>query len=254
MFDVSENKSYDIAAYGFGKKIEQHGFEILSCVSARQGKKIFGNDPDITEVKPEFDLLTDWVEKNPAGKVAANEELLRKYGYDDATVHHRTVLFTSQWRTDALNMPDHSLLYHAGAYSQFKMPGVCRLTSVEKDGSSVCVGPLDAKNYQRKVYKFDTSGRFKPETEGSIIVPTEDCYIQGFLLKKHFAFKCTVTDWQSFNVTKPTYLIEFTTNEVNAAEAGRQWLQQFEDGLIEFVDRVPKEYKWDGYAEGFSEK
>ena len=36
--------------------------------------------------KPEFDLLTDWVEKNPAGKVAANEVLLRKYGYDHATV------------------------------------------------------------------------------------------------------------------------------------------------------------------------
>ena len=32
MFDITENKSYDIAAYGFGKKIEQHGFEILSCV------------------------------------------------------------------------------------------------------------------------------------------------------------------------------------------------------------------------------
>ena len=52
MYDITTNKSYDIAAYGFGKKIEQHGFEILSCVSARQGKKIFGNDPDITEVKP----------------------------------------------------------------------------------------------------------------------------------------------------------------------------------------------------------
>ena len=51
MYDITTNKSYDIAAYGFGKKIEQHGFEILSCVSAREGKKIFGNDPDITEVK-----------------------------------------------------------------------------------------------------------------------------------------------------------------------------------------------------------
>ena len=244
MYDISENKSYDIAAYGFGKKTEQHGFEILSCVSAREGKKIFGNDPDITEVKPDFDLLADWITKNPSGKVAAAETLLRKYGYDDATVHHRTVLFTSQWRTDALNMPDHSLLYHAGAYSQFKMPGVCRLTSVVKDGSSVCVGPQDARNYQRKVYKYETSGRFKPETEGSIIVPTEDCYIQGFLLKRHMAFKCTVTDWQSFNVTKPTWLIEFTTDEVDPVATGRQWLQQFEDGLIEFVDRVPKEYKY----------
>ena len=42
---------------------------------------------------------------------------------------------------------------------------------------------------EKEVYKFETSGRFKPETEGSIIVPTEDCYIQGFLLKKHFAFQ-----------------------------------------------------------------
>ena len=141
-------------------------------------------------------------------------------------------------------MPDHSLLYHAGAYSQFKMPGVSRLTSVEKDGSSVCVGPMDATNYQRTVCKFETSGRFKPETEGSIIVPTEDCYIQGFLLKRHMAFKCTVTDWQSFNVTKPTWLIEFTTNAIDPVVTGRQWLQQFEDGLIEFVDRVPKEYKY----------
>ena len=46
MYDITTNKSYDIASYGFGKKIEQHGFEILSCVSAREGKKIFGNDPD----------------------------------------------------------------------------------------------------------------------------------------------------------------------------------------------------------------
>jgi hypothetical protein len=58
------------------------------------------------------------------------------------------------------------------------------------------------------------------------------------------AFKCTVTDWQSFNVTKPTWLIEFTTTEVDPVATGRQWLQQFEDGLIEFVDRVPKEYKY----------
>ena len=101
-------------------------------MSARQGKKIFGNDPDITEVKPDFDLLVTWITKNPSGKVATNEALLRKYGYDHATVHHRTVLFTSQWRTDALNMPDHSLLYHAGSFSQFKMPGVSRLTSAKR--------------------------------------------------------------------------------------------------------------------------
>ena len=50
-----------------------------------------------------------------------------------------------------------------------------------------------------------------------------------------------MTDWQSFNVTKPTYVIEFTTNVINPVETGRQWLQQFDDGLIEFVDRVPKE-------------
>ena len=63
-------------------------------------------------------------------------------------------------------------------------------------------------------------------------------------MKKHMAFKCTVTDWQSLNVTKETYLIEFTTNVIDPVSTGRQWLQQFDDGLIEFVDRVPLEYKY----------
>ena len=242
MYDITTNKSYDIASYGFGKKIEQHGFEILSCVSAREGKKIFGNDPDIVEVKPPFisegvDLLDDWVSKNPSGKVAAAESLIREYGLHNATVHHRSILFTSQWKSDALTMPNHSLLYHKGAYSQFKLPGIVRLTSVEKDGSSVCAGPKDGKNFKRIVYKFSTSGRFKPETDGSIIIPSEDCYIQGTLLKQHMAFKCTVTEWQSLNVNKETYLIEFTTNDVDSTTVSRQWMQQFEDGLIEFVSR-----------------
>ncbi len=237
MYDITTNKSYDIAAYGFGTKIEQHGFEILSCVSAREGKKIFGNDPDITEVVPEFDILADWITKNPSGKVAANEDLIRKYGLHNATVHHRSILFTSKWKSDALTMPDHSLLYYPGSYSQYKLPGVVRLTSQEKDGSSVCVGPLDAKNYARYVYKIDESTTFKPKTVGSIIVPTEDCFVQGFKLNQHMAFKCSVDEWQSLNITKAMYLLEFTTNEVNAVECGRQWLQQFEDGLIEFVSR-----------------
>ncbi len=250
MYDISENKSYDIAAYGFGKKIEQHGFEILSCLSARQGKKIFGNDPDIVEVVPEFDILADWISKNPGGKVEAGETLIRKYGLHNATVHHRSILFTSKWKSDALSMPDHSLLYHAGSYSQYKLPGVVRLTSQEADGSSVCIGPKNGDNFQRYVHKIDESTTFKPKTLNSIILPTEDCYLQGFKLKQHFAFKCTVDEYQSLNITKPMYIIEFTTNPVNAVECGRQWLQQFEDGLIEFVDRIPVEYKVKDISEG----
>ena len=103
----------------------------------------------------------------------------------------------------------------------------------------MCIGPQNGENFARYVYKIDADTTFKPKTLNSIILPTEDCFLQGFKLNQHLAFKCTVDEWQSLNITKPMYLIEFTTNPVNAIESGRQWLQQFEDGLIEFVDRVP---------------
>ena len=239
MYDLSETQSYQIAQYGFGKVIEQHGFSVLSCDNARLHKKIFGHDPDIQQIQPDFDVLTDWIEKNPDGKVAADETVMRKYYHENhrMTVHHRTLVFTSEWRSDSINVPWYSIIYKKGASTHIKLPGVTRLISQEAGGSSFCAGPDDFTQYERFVHKYETNGTFRPKTLGSIIIPSEDCFIQGTVMKKHFAFKCTVDREQSLVVTKPTYILEFTTNPVNTLQLCRDWFQQYEDGLIKIVDR-----------------
>ena len=167
-----------------------------------------GNDPDIEEIKPPLvsegvDVLSDWVSKNPKGLVAQQEELIRKHGMTDACIHHRSVVFTSTWKSDSINQPFHSILYKAGAMTTFKMPHVTRLTSLEANGSSMCVGPKDGTQYDRFLHKLDNDTNFKPKAVGSILVPTEDCLIQGTLMKQHFAFKCTVDGYQKITLTKP---------------------------------------------------
>ena len=42
-------KDSRIAQYSFGRSISQFGVTVYSCTSAREGKKIFGNDPDPTK-------------------------------------------------------------------------------------------------------------------------------------------------------------------------------------------------------------
>ena len=39
-------KDSRIAKYSFGRSISQFGMTVYSCTTAREGKKIFGNDPD----------------------------------------------------------------------------------------------------------------------------------------------------------------------------------------------------------------
>ena len=62
-----------IAQYSFGRSISQFGLTVFSCTSAREGKKIFGNDPDPTTeiiLDSTDDIVTEHIKNNPNGKVA----------------------------------------------------------------------------------------------------------------------------------------------------------------------------------------
>ena len=55
-------KDSRIAQYSFGRSISQFGVTVFSCTSARNGKKIFGNDPDPTTeiiLDSTDDIVTD---------------------------------------------------------------------------------------------------------------------------------------------------------------------------------------------------
>ena len=64
--------------------LSQFGVTVYSCTNAREGKKIFGNDPDPTTdiiLDSLTDLVKAHIEANPDGKVAAYEDIIRECGY-----------------------------------------------------------------------------------------------------------------------------------------------------------------------------
>ena len=49
MQELATTQDARISQYSFGQSISQFGVTVYSCKFAKQGKKIFGNDPDPTK-------------------------------------------------------------------------------------------------------------------------------------------------------------------------------------------------------------
>tara|TARA_Y100001963_G_scaffold160011_1_gene267036 strand:+ start:67 stop:453 length:387 start_codon:yes stop_codon:yes gene_type:complete len=128
-------------------------------------------------------------------------------------------------------------VYHNGAYTHFRFPGLARLISEEEGGVVSCQGFEDLHATNRRVYFYEKNGAFTPAGNGSILVPMHDCWYNQQKLAQHFPFSITDSTMVQITVDKPTIVIEFTREEPDVAEFGRTWLQQIEDGLIEIVDR-----------------
>ena len=131
-----------IAQYSFGRSISQFGLTVFSCTSAREGKKIFGNDPDPTTeiiLDSTDDIVTEHIKNNPNGKVAGYENIIRECG-QTYQVHYRTVSFGSTWKSCSLKPAKYSIVYHNGAHTNFRFPSINRLTSLESGGVAACSG------------------------------------------------------------------------------------------------------------------
>ena len=116
-------KDSRIAQYSFGKSISQFGVTVYSCTNARDGKKIFGNDPDPEKeyvLDSQTDIVTAHIAANPNGKVAAMQDVIREIGIYNQ-VHYRTVAFGSTWRSDSLKPAHLSIIYHNGAYTHLSL-------------------------------------------------------------------------------------------------------------------------------------
>ena len=164
-------KDSRIAQYSFGKSISQFGVTVYSCTNARDGKKIFGNDPDPEKeyvLDSQTDIVTAHIAANPNGKVAAMQDVIREIGIYNQ-VHYRTVAFGSTWRSDSLKPAHLSIIYHNGAYTHMRMPGICRLTSQEAGGVIACCGYDTKVATGRKVHFLKESDSFTPHGVGSII-------------------------------------------------------------------------------------
>ena len=239
MWQLAETKDSRIAQYSFGRSISQLGMTVFSCTSARKGKKIFGNDPDPTTeiiLDSTDDIVTEHIKSNPNGKVAGYEDIIRECGHT-YQVHYRTVSFGSTWKSDSLKPAGYSIVYHNGAHTNFRFPGINRLTSMDDTGIVACCGLDDLSTVNRIAHVVKDSSSFTPRGVGSILVPMFDVWYHKTKLAQHLPFLVSEPDEVQINVTKPTVIVEFTKEETDVRSFTTSWLNQIEEGLIEIVNR-----------------
>ena len=239
MYQFAETQDSRIAHYSFGRSITQFGMTVYSTTDARQGKKIFGNDPDPTTeimVETQDDIISAHIANNPNGKVAGYEDIIRECG-NTYQVHYRTVSFGSTWKSCSLKPAGYSIIYHNGAHTNFRFPGLNRLTSMEAKGIVACSG-FDSKIATgRKVHFIKDNDSFTPQGSGSIIVAMHDCWYHKSFVKQHYPFPISDATTIQITVDKPTVIVEFTMSEPDVGQFTTDWLNQIEDGLIEIVTR-----------------
>ena len=239
MQELATTQDARISQYSFGQSVSQFGMTVYSCTSAREGKKIFGNDPDPTTeimVETQDDIISAHIANNPKGKVAGYEDIIRECG-NTYQVHYRTVSFGSTWKSCSLKPAGYSIVYHNGAHTNFRFPGLNRLTSMEKGGIVACSG-FDSKIATgRKIHFITESDSFTPQGTGSILVSMHDCWYHKSFVKQHYPFPISDTTTIQITVDKPTVIVEFTMDEPDVGQFTTDWLNQIEDGLIEIVTR-----------------
>ena len=240
MYNIAETQDSRIAQYTFGKSIAQFGVSVFACNNARKGKKVFGNDPDPTTeimLDTQDDIISTHIKNNPNGKVAGYEDIIRECG-NTYQVHHRTVSFSSTWRSDSLKPAHYSLLYHANSHTHFRFPGLNRLISQEEGGQVACSGMEDLSACNRRVHVIEEHDSFTPCESGSIIVAMKDIYYHKTKVFAHYPFPISETDTVQITVNEPTLILEFLINEEpDVTQFTQTWLNQIEEGLIEIVDR-----------------
>ena len=239
MWQLAETKDSRIAQYSFGKSISQLGMSVFSCTSARKGKKIFGNDPDPVKeyvLDSQNDLVKAHIAANPKGKVAAMEDVIKEIGIYNQ-LHYRTVMFGSTWKSDSLKPAHLSIIYHNGAYTHMRMPGISRMTSLEDDGVISCSGYDSKVATGRRVVFLKENDSFTPHGKGSIIIPMHDIWYHQTKLVQHFPFPISEPDTVQITIEKPTVIVEFYEGEPDVESFTTSWMNQIEEGLIEIVKR-----------------
>ena len=232
-------KDSRIAQYSFGRSISQFGMTVYSCTTAREGKKIFGNDPDPAKeyvLDSQTDLVNAHIAANPNGKVAAMEEVIRTIGLSQQ-IHYRTVSFGSTWKSDSLKPAHLSIIYHNGAHTHMRMPGIARLTSLGPNGLIACSGYDDLSTTGRKVHFYKENDVFTPQAVGNTLVSMHDVWYHNTKLIQHFPFVVSEPDSVQITINKPTVIVEFTKEEPDVKEFTTSWMNQIEEGLIEIVSR-----------------
>ena len=166
--------------------------------------------------------------------MAGYENIIRECG-QTYQVHYRTVSFGSTWKSDSLKPAGYSIVYHNGAHTNSRFPGINRLTSMEKGGVVACSGFDSKESTGRRVVFLKENGSFTPHGKGSIIVAMHDCWYHNTKVVQHLPFIVSDPDEVLLTVDKPTVIVEFIKGDPDVSAFTTSWLRQIEEGFIEIV-------------------
>ena len=164
------------------------------------------------------------------------EDIIKEIGIYNQ-VHYRTVSFGSTWKSDSLKPAGYSIIYHDGAHTNFRFPGINRLTSLDENGLVACSGFEDKTATNRLIHYVTESGYFTPHEIGSIMVPMHDFYYHNTKVVQHLPFIVSDSDKVLLTVDKPTVIVEFIKGDPDVSAFTTSWLKQIEEGFIEIVNR-----------------
>ena len=172
--------------------------------------------------------------------MTGHEEHMPARAYlDKFYLHNRCLLFSSGiWMSETAGVP-HILLYKPGAYCNFKMSGMTRLTALTDDASCICIGPdpdKDIPYHSRRVHRIDEDIIF--DRTDKLLVATEEMWYDGDIVKAGQPYHVQRTG--KLKLLKSGYVVEFWLDDINIEESVTDYVNMWINKQIQIRERNAK--------------
>ena len=215
-----------------------HGVTILYYYNVEKGFKFIGDDPE-GKVIP---IPKDIREKvyNNCGVSGLEDHMPAEAYLNKFYLHNRCLLFPSgMWMSETAGVP-HTLMYKAGAYCNFKMAGMTRLTALTDNASAICIGPDPGSDhigyYARTVHKIDGDILF--DRTDRVLVATQDMWYDGDIVKAGQPYLVQRTG--KLKLLHSGYVVEFWLDDINIEESLNDYVNMWVNKQILLKERRAK--------------
>jgi len=214
-----------------------HGITVLYYNNVRKGFKFIGDDPEgkVIPISPEVRETV----YNKTGITGSDPNVPARAYLDKFYLHNRCLLFSSGiWMSETAGVP-HILLYKPGAYCNFKMSGMTRLTALTDDASCICIGPDPDKEipyHNSRVHKIDEDIIF--DRTDRLLVATEDMWYDGDIVKAGQPYHVQRTG--KLKLLKSGYVVEFWLDDINIEESVTDYVNMWINKQIQLRERHAK--------------
>ena len=215
-----------------------HGITVLYYNNVKKGFKFIGDDPEgkVIPISPEVRETV----YTKTGITGSDPNVPARAYLDKFYLHNRCLLFPSgMWMSETAGVP-HTLMYKAGAYCNFKMAGMTRLTALTDNASAICIGPDPGSDhigyYARTVHKIDGDILF--DRTDRVLVATQDMWYDGDIITAGKPY--LVKRKGKLKLLNSGYVVEFWLDNVNIEQSVTDYVNMWVNKNILLKERRAK--------------